>query len=69
MITFDGDRSKKRKWLAEKQLTVAKMVDVPAKAIKYEGFTLRAWHQDDVSGGRVTAPMGASVVVSSLLIG
>lgn len=65
MITFDGDRSLRRKWFARKQLSVIKDLDVPGKAVKWDGFTFRVWQQDDLDGGRVTAPMGAIVACSS----
>jgi len=65
MITFDGDRSKKRKWFANKQLAVIKDIDVPAKAVQWDGFTVKVWQQGDLSGGRVTAPMGAVVAISN----
>jgi len=65
MITFDGDRSKKRKWFAEKQLAVIKDIDVPAKAVKWDGFTFKVWQQGELTGGRVTAPMGAVVSCSN----
>ena len=65
MITFDGDRSKKRKWFANKQLAVIKDIDVPAKAVQWDGFTFKVWQQGDLSGGRVTAPMGAVVAISN----
>jgi len=64
MITFDGDRSLKRKWFAKKQIRVIKDIDVPGKAVKWEGFTFTAWQQGDLDGGRVTAPMGAVVCFS-----
>jgi len=65
MITPDGDRSKKRLWFAEKQLAVIKDIDVPAKAVKWDGFTFKVWQQGDLTGGRVIAPMGAVVVCST----
>jgi len=65
MITFDGDRSKKRKWFANKQLAVIKDIDVPAKAVQWDGFTFRVWQQGDLNGGRITAPMGAVVTCST----
>lgn len=65
MITFDGDRSLKRKWFAEKMIRVIKDIDVPAKATKWDGFTFTAWQRDDLDGGRVTAPMGAIVLCST----
>jgi len=66
MITFDGDRSLKRKWFAKKQLAIIQEMDVPAKVINWDGFTFRAWQQgEDLNGGRVTAPMGAVVACSS----
>lgn len=66
MITFDGDRSLKRKWFAKKQLAIIQEIDVPAKVINWDGFTFRAWQQgEDLNGGRVTAPMGAVVACSS----
>lgn len=64
MITFDGDRSKRRLWMAKKQLAVAKNIDVPSRGLLYDGFTITTWHQDDLSGGRVTAPMGAAAIFS-----
>ena len=65
MISFDGDRSKKRKWFANKQLAVIKDIDVPAKAVMWDGFTFKVWQQGDLSGGRITAPMGAVVAISN----
>ena len=65
MITFDGDRSKKRKWFANKQLTIIKDIDVPAKAVKWDGFTFKVWQHGDIDGGRITAPMGAVVACST----
>jgi hypothetical protein len=65
MITFDGNRSKQRKWFAEKQIRNIKAIDVPAKTVKWDGFTFRSWQQGDLSGGRVTAPMGAVVLCSN----
>ena len=66
MISFDGDRSKKRKWFANKQLAVIKDIDVPAKAVQWDGFTFKVWQQgEDLNGGRVTAPMGAVAACSS----
>lgn len=62
MITFDGERSKARKVFAQKQLRVIKELGLPSKAVKWDGFTFRVWQQDDLSGGRVTAPMGVVVV-------
>jgi len=35
MITFDGDRSLKRKWFAKKQLAIIQEIDVPAKAVQF----------------------------------
>lgn len=65
MITFDGNRSLKRKTKAEKLMGIIKDIDVPAKAIIHEGFTIKVWHQDDLSGGRITAPMGAVILLSN----
>jgi hypothetical protein len=65
MITFDGNRSKQRKWFAEKQIRNIKAIDVPAKTVKWDGFTFKSWQQGDLSGGRVTAPMGAVVLCSN----
>lgn len=62
MITFDGERSKGRKWFAEKQLRVAKDLDIPGKTVQWEGFTFRVWQDGELSGGRVTAPMGIAVM-------
>ena len=61
MITFDGDRSKKRKWFADKQLNIINVIDVSAKVVKWDGFTFKVWQQGEINGGRVTAPMGAVV--------
>jgi hypothetical protein len=65
MITFDGERSKSRLWFAKKQIDIIKDIDVPSKGVKWNGFTFRVWQQDDLTGGRITAPMGAVVLVSS----
>lgn len=65
MITFDGDRSMKRKWFAKKQLGVIRDIDVPAKAVVWDGFTFKVWQMGDLSGGRITAPMGAVVLMST----
>ena len=66
MITFDGDRSLKRKWFAKKQLAIIQEIDVPAKAVKWDGFNFKVWQLgEDLNGGRVTAPMGAVVACSS----
>jgi hypothetical protein len=65
MISFDGDRSKKRKWFANKQLAVIKDIDVPTKAVQWDGFTFKVWQQEELNGGRITAPMGAVVLMST----
>jgi len=66
VITFDGDRSLKRKWFAKKQLAIIQEIDVPAKAVKWDGFNFKVWQLgEDLNGGRVTAPMGAVVACSS----
>lgn len=66
MITFDGERSKQRKWFAEKQLRVIKDLDLPAKTVLLNGFTVRVFQQGDISGGRITAPMGLVICRSTL---
>jgi hypothetical protein len=66
MITFDGDRSLKRKWFAKKQLANIQEIDVPAKAVQWDGFNFKVWQLgEELNGGRVTAPMGAVVLCSS----
>jgi hypothetical protein len=65
VITFDGDRSMKRRWFAEKKLALIHELDVPAKSLKWEGFTFKAWQQGEIDGGRVTAPAGAIVACSN----
>lgn len=67
MITFDGDRSRKRIWLAEKQVAICKMLGIPAKTTQLDGFTCKGWKLGNLTGGRVTAPMGAVVACSSRL--
>ena len=65
MITFDGDRSKKRKWFAEKQINTIKMLEVQSGTLKWDGFLFRQWQQGDLSGGSVTAPMGLVALCST----
>ena len=66
MITFDGHRSMLRKPFAQKKLAHIHAVDVPAMAIKWDGFVFRVWQQgEELDGGRVTAPMGAVVIMST----
>lgn len=59
MITFDGDRSLKRKWFAKKKLAQIKEMDIPASCPVWDGFRFKVWQLGDINGGRVTAPMGA----------
>ena len=61
MISFDGDRSKKRKWFAKKKLAQIKEMDLPASCVEWEGFRFKTWQLGDIDGGRVTAPMGVVV--------
>ena len=65
MITFDGHRSMLRRPFAEKKLEQIKEIDVPSKAIKWNGFTIRVWQQGWLSGGHIMAPMGAVVLFST----
>ena len=65
MITFDGHRSMLRRPFAQKKLAQIKVIGVPSKAIKWDGFTFKVWQQDELSGGRITAPMGAAVIMST----
>lgn len=65
MIHTDGDRSLKRKWFAEKQLTSIHDLDIPAKTVLWDGFVFKAWQQGDLDGGSVKSPMGAVVLCSS----
>jgi hypothetical protein len=65
VITFDGDRSMKRRWFAKKKLAQIHEIDVPGQAPMWEGFTFRVWQQGEIDGGRVTAPAGAVVACSS----
>ena len=65
MITFDGHRSMMRRPFAQKKLAQIKAIDVPSKAIKWDGFTFKVWQQDELSGGHITAPMGAVVILST----
>lgn len=67
MITFDGDRSKRRAWFAKKQLAIVKALDVPGKVLQWDGFTFKVWQQGELSGGHVMAPMGAVVAYSNYL--
>lgn len=65
MITFDGDRSRKRAWFGKKLLRTIREIDVPSKAVTWEGFRFTVWQSDDLDGGRVVAPMGAIVACST----
>lgn len=65
MITFDGDRSLKRKWFAQKKLDAIKEMDIPGSCIVWDGFRFKVWQLGDIDGGRVTAPMGAVVACST----
>lgn len=65
-ITFDGERSKQRKVLAKKWLNDLVMLDLPAKNVVYDGFHYRLFNlDDDLKGGRITAPAGALVAYST----
>ena len=66
-VTFDGDRSRKLLWFAKKLLHTLKMLDLPVKALKYNGFLVRVWKMGGLTGGRVTAPMGAAVAYTNRL--
>ena len=66
MIRTDGDRSLKRLWFAKKQLANIQNIDVPAKAVQWDGFNFKVWQLgEELNGGRITAPMGAVAVCSS----
>jgi hypothetical protein len=65
VITTDGERSKKRLWFGKKLLEQIKSLDIPAKALRWNGFLFRSWQQGDVSGGIIKAPTGAVVVCSN----
>jgi len=66
MITFDGDRSLKRRWFAKKKLAQIKEMDIPAACPIWDGFRFKVWQLNkDLDGGRVAAPMGAVVTCST----
>jgi len=65
MITFDGDRSLKRRWFAKKKLAAIKEMDIPSACPVWDGFRFKVWQLGDIDGGRVTAPMGAVVACST----
>jgi len=65
MITFDGDRSLKRRWFAKKKLAAIKEMDIPSACPIWDGFRFKVWQLGDIDGGRVTAPMGAVVACST----
>lgn len=65
MITFDGDRSRKLKWAADKQLRVLKDLDLSAKALTIDGFLVRVSNTNGIAKGRITAPMGLGVTCSN----
>ena len=65
MITFDGHRSMLRRPFAEKKLAQIRAIDVPSKAVRWDGFLFKVWQQDELSGGHITAPMGAVVILST----
>lgn len=65
MITFDGDRSKRRKWFANKQIGTIKSLGIPSKTLYWDGFGFYSWQQGDLSGGRVSSPAGLMVMCST----
>ena len=65
MITFDGDRSLKRRWFAKKKLAQIKEMDIPSACPIWDGFRFKVWQLGDIDGGRVTSPMGAVVACST----
>jgi len=65
-ITFDGDRSRKLLWFAKRLISTIKTLDLPSKMITYDGFLLRVWRSGDLFNGRITAPMGAVVLYSTV---
>jgi len=65
MIVCDGDRSLKRKWFARKKLASIIEMDIPAAAVKFDGFVIRVRQIDGEGGGRITAPVGAIVTCSN----
>jgi len=66
MITFDGERSRKRLPVAKKALANITDLGLPAKASMFEGFTYKVWQMDrgKLTGGRITAPAGIFVMLS-----
>lgn len=65
MISFDGDRSKKRRWFANSKMRLLKLFGISSKAFEWEGFRFTLWQQDDISGGRIIAPAGLIVAASN----
>lgn len=65
-VTFDGERSRKWKWFSDKLIRVIKMLDIPAKGAKINGFAFKVWKLDGLSGGRVSAPMGLAIVYTTV---
>lgn len=65
MITFDGDRSLKRRWFAKKKLAQIKEMDIPSTCPIWNGFRFKVWQLGEIDGGRITAPMGAVVACST----
>ncbi len=64
-FTFDGDRSKRRLWFANKLHRQIKNLELLSKALVYDGFTFTVRNLDpDLKEGRVTAPMGLIVACS-----
>jgi len=61
MIRTDGDRSLKRLWFAKKKLAQIQEMNLPSKRVVYDGFDIKVWQMDELSGGSIKAPMGAVV--------
>lgn len=65
-IISDGERSRKLMWFAKKLIKKLRMLNMPSGMLKYNGFTLKAWAMGALSGGSITAPMGAVVLYSTI---
>lgn len=63
-ITFDGHRSLRRKHLGQRTLDRIVEIGLPAKAVLYDGFLVKAANLDDIKKARITAPAGALVACS-----
>lgn len=66
MITYDGHRSLRRKHLGRRVLENITKLGLPAKAVLFDGFLVKALNLDDVKKARITAPAGALVACSQV---